>query len=170
MTYMTLPLFAALADWLSGIAALPGVQAGPRHILVAYDRSEHSEAAFDDALALTELSKAHLSVLSVAPPLEPADNVDTVDRTPLSQAAGCQCDAALMRLRHGASLRGVDIDTHVSVGSPAQQILQFAASSGIDLIVVGHRGRSGFHERCLGSTSRSVVDDATCAVLVVKAR
>jgi nucleotide-binding universal stress UspA family protein len=64
----------------------------------------------------------------------------------------------------------VELRTHVLVGHPADQILKTAAAHGVDLIVVGHRGRSAIREWVSGSTSRRIVTYAKCPVLVVRAR
>ena len=139
----------------------------PHHILVAYDRSEHAEAAFDDALDFAVLAKARLSVISVAVPPEPPNEVET---EAFVEYATDHYRVTHERLQHGAAERGVAIETHVSVGHPAEQILQFATTFGVDLVVVGHRGRSPIREWVSGSTSRRVVTHARCPVLVVRAR
>jgi nucleotide-binding universal stress UspA family protein len=73
-------------------------------------------------------------------------------------------------LRRQAQERQVELRTHVLVGHPADQILKTAAAQGVDLIVVGHRGRSAIREWVSGSTSRRIVTHARCSVLVVRAR
>jgi Kef-type K+ transport system membrane component KefB len=73
-------------------------------------------------------------------------------------------------LRRQAQERNVNLQTHVLVGHPADQILKPAQKYGADLIVVGHRGRSAIREWVSGSTSRRVVAHASCQVLVVRAR
>ena len=47
-------------------------------------------------------------------------------------------------------------------------ILDYAEHVGVDLIVMGTRGRSGFNRLLLGSTASGVVTYAHCPVLVVK--
>jgi nucleotide-binding universal stress UspA family protein len=54
------------------------------------------------------------------------------------------------------------------VGHAAEQILRLAVETSVDLIVVGHRGRSAIREWIFGSTSRRVVTHARCSVLVVR--
>ena len=54
-------------------------------------------------------------------------------------------------------------------GKPSSEILSFARSSEVDLIVTGSRG-GGFIDRLLmGSTSRGLVRGVPCAVLIVRA-
>ena len=47
-------------------------------------------------------------------------------------------------------------------------IIQTANAKNCDLIVVGSHGRTGLERILLGGTSERVIDQARCAVLVVK--
>ena len=51
---------------------------------------------------------------------------------------------------------------------PSTVVVETAAELGVDLVVVGKRGRGGFRGLLLGSVSRRVVEDAGCVVLVVR--
>jgi nucleotide-binding universal stress UspA family protein len=53
-------------------------------------------------------------------------------------------------------------------GNPAQQIIEFAETQRVDLMVTGTRGHSASTELCLGSTSNAVVHRALCPVLTVR--
>jgi nucleotide-binding universal stress UspA family protein len=68
-----------------------------------------------------------------------------------------------------ASLRGAGLkaDGEVLDGSPAQRLVEAAATWNADLIVVGMHGRSGLERLLIGSVARSVVYHAPCSVLVV---
>jgi nucleotide-binding universal stress UspA family protein len=56
----------------------------------------------------------------------------------------------------------------VKAGSVHEQILRVAREEGAELIVVGARGHSALERVLFGSTSRRVVRDAPCPVLVVR--
>jgi nucleotide-binding universal stress UspA family protein len=47
-------------------------------------------------------------------------------------------------------------------------IVEYAERQGVDLIVIGTTGRSGFKKLLLGSVASGVVNYATCPVMVVK--
>jgi nucleotide-binding universal stress UspA family protein len=47
-------------------------------------------------------------------------------------------------------------------------LLEFAEENGIDLIVMGTKGRTGFKKLLLGSVASSVSTYAHCPVLIVK--
>lgn len=56
----------------------------------------------------------------------------------------------------------------VTVGRPARVIAETATSRGIDLIVMGTHGRSGFAHLVLGSVAERLLRIAPCAVLTVR--
>ena len=58
-----------------------------------------------------------------------------------------------------------NINTLVKNGHPAEQIVDTAKEEGVDLIVVGPRGRC-LHTLLLGSVSREVVNTAPVSVLI----
>jgi len=74
----------------------------------------------------------------------------------------------LAELRPLATAKGVKAHFEVSVGHPAEQIIFDADRHGVDLIVVGDRGRSKFARLLLGSVSKQVVQYAARAVMVVR--
>jgi nucleotide-binding universal stress UspA family protein len=137
------------------------------HILVGHDGSRDAETAFEDALDLAALARARLSVVSVASPPEPPTEVETQAAIELATR---HYEELFESLRRQAQERNVTLETHVLVAHPADQILKAAARHGADMIVVGHRGRSGIRDWESGSTSRRVFTHATCPVLVVRAR
>jgi len=57
----------------------------------------------------------------------------------------------------------------VTVGKPAEEILQVARDEAIDLIVMGTHGRTGLRHVLLGSIAETVVRTAPCPVFTVKA-
>ena len=137
------------------------------HILVGHDGSRDAETAFEDALDLAALARARLSVVSIATPPEPPTEVETQAAI---ESATSHYETLFASLRRQAQEREVDLHTHVLVGHAADQILKTAAAQGVDLIVVGHRGRSAIREWVSGSTSRRIVTHAKCPVLVVRTR
>jgi nucleotide-binding universal stress UspA family protein len=51
--------------------------------------------------------------------------------------------------------------------APARTIVEYAKGAGIDLIVIGTHGRSGFNRLMMGSIAEKVVRTAPCPVLTV---
>jgi nucleotide-binding universal stress UspA family protein len=56
----------------------------------------------------------------------------------------------------------------VNVGDPLRQLVDYAASESVDLIVMGTHGRSGVAHLFLGSVAERVVRTAPCPVLTVR--
>ena len=53
-------------------------------------------------------------------------------------------------------------------GDPAEVICRTATQEGIDLVIIGTRGRGLFSELLLGSVSHKVLQHAPCPVLVIR--
>lgn len=73
-------------------------------------------------------------------------------------------------LRHAARrLEGAGhvVEEVVAEGQPSRRILEVARLRAVDLIVVGHRGLSGFARFLQGSVSAAVVKETKVPVIVV---
>ena len=136
-----------------------------RKILVAYDGSDASKKAFETARNLALQNAADLWVLSVARPPEVGDDVETEAVIENSRRYHRRL---LAKLKSESADKNVHIHFEVSVGHPAEQIIYEADKLGVDLIVIGHRGRSKFARLLLGSTSKQVTEHAGRPVLVVR--
>lgn len=136
-----------------------------RKILVGYDGSQQSRKAFDTALDLAAQYKAELFALTVVHRPEIADDVEMEAVIENSQQYHQKLLGALQPV---AAARGVKAHFEVGVGHPAQQIIYTTDRHQVDLIVIGHRGRSEFKRLLLGSVSRVVLHHANQAVLVVR--
>ena len=143
----------------------PGVL--PKRILVGFDGSVYAEQAFEMALNLAALSGAKLAIVSVATLPEPPGSVETKATI---EAATEHYEAIFETLRRRAEDRGLTLESRILVGHPAEQIIRLAAETHVDLVVVGHRGRSRIREWVFGSVSRRIVNHAPCSVLVVRSR
>jgi nucleotide-binding universal stress UspA family protein len=87
---------------------------------------------------------------------------------PVPQAVMDQVEAAA-RERMAAALAETNVVAEALVlrSAPATGILDAAQSAATALIVVGTRGRTGLARLALGSVAESVINRATCSVLVV---
>jgi nucleotide-binding universal stress UspA family protein len=75
--------------------------------------------------------------------------------------------APLVEALKVASDYGVPKATELLVGNPADEIVAYADSKDVDLIVIGSRGHSAIASALLGSVSRAVLHEARRPVLVV---
>lgn len=134
-------------------------------ILVAMDKSDFAKKALNTAIHMTKLENASLSVLTVAPFLGDFDEMPPSVLDRLKAEAQGVADKAKVVL----SDAGVTADVSVEQGiSPAENIIKFAADYGVDLIILGQRGRNDLDKFLMGSVTERVVAHAHCSVFVVK--
>jgi nucleotide-binding universal stress UspA family protein len=136
-----------------------------RKILVGYDGSPAARKAFEAACGLAAKDGAELFVISVARPPEVGDDVET---EAVIENSRRYHRGLLAELKPLAAEKGVRAHFEVDVGHPAEQIIYAADRQGVDLVVVGDRGRSKFARLLLGSVSKQVVQYAGRAVMVVR--
>lgn len=76
--------------------------------------------------------------------------------------------AALQPARAALDAAGLTYHYHISVGTPAEAIAQYAQEQGVDRIVMGRQGQGGLKSLLLGSVVKKVLQLADCPVLLVK--
>lgn len=139
-------------------------------ILVATDFAPASGEALDLAIRLAGERKASLTIVHVCEvpafaysglAFAPADLL-----SPVAEAAAARLDELLeaTRARFPAA-KGI-----CKIGVPYEQIIQVAAESGCDLVVLGTHGRRGMAHLALGSVAEKVVRLCPVPVLTVHAR
>ncbi len=62
----------------------------------------------------------------------------------------------------------IDVETIITVGIPAQEIVNAADDNEVDVIVMGTHGRTGITHVVMGSVAENVVRKAICPVLTVR--
>ena len=131
-------------------------------ILVPTDFSAPSEAALTYGRELANRFDAALHLIHIAE--NPFLRAVVGDRRSLEEAAMRWLQD---RLTDADRRRGaVAIVEHSD--EPADEILRYAKSANIDLIVMGTHGRTGLARIVLGSVAEAVVRAAPCPVLTVR--
>lgn len=140
-----------------------------KKILVPTDFSSGAESALKVA---AQLAKKHKSELHVLHLIElPFDMVD-----PMHETSELPEAMFFMKLAHQKFqefldkdyLEGVDVFEGVQNNVAFEGIVETARDKGIDLIVMGSRGASGFKEMVIGSNTEKVVRTSEVPVLVIK--
>lgn len=134
-------------------------------LLVAYDGSEQAKKAFDLAIDIAAKYGAEVFVISVARPPEPANDVET---EAILESATDYYEKHFAELKEDAIAAGIVPQFEVLVGHPADQIVHYANEKEVDMIVMGHRGKSFVERWLLGSVSKRVLSYAHCTVTVVR--
>lgn len=135
-----------------------------KHILLAYDVSDEADHAFEYAREIARRFDAALEVLSVI--TRPAFSEGAETRAALEEGAR-KAKQGQRRLRHVTQREPFPIQFLTKVGRAPEQILSHAQESAADLIVMGHRHRSGLDRVFTRSTVTTVVKSSACPVLIV---
>lgn len=75
---------------------------------------------------------------------------------------------ALRSARAALDAAALPYQYHISVGTPAEAIVQYANDQGVDQIVMGRQGQGGVQALLLGSVVNKVLHLANCPVLLIK--
>lgn len=142
-------------------------------ILLATDGSKFSEAAIHEVACRINPKGAEVMILQAVEPL--------VFSTPPQMAPGYAPEMAEQREERLKEAKasvaaatkvvqsaGFAVSTRVVEADARTAILDVAADSGTDLIVVGSHGRRGLKKFLLGSVAESVARHAQCSVLIVR--
>ena len=142
-----------------------------QHILLPVDGSSSARLATEKAAGLAKAFGSRVTAIYVIDPY-PFTGVGSDFAYGQSQyisAATSEANTALHAAQEALSKAGVNVATAVVEGHViAKGILQTAAKSGADLIVMGSHGRRGLEKLILGSVTQRVVSQAHVPVLVVR--
>jgi len=136
-----------------------------RCVVVPVDFSDESFAAVDCARDSFVDTPAALHVVTVLPPLSPAEPGviwNTID----DQSRKRHAELALKERLADPKFAGVPL--HVAIGDPGHEIAGLAQKLGADLIVLPSHGRTGLSRLLIGSVADRVVRLAHCPVLVLR--
>jgi nucleotide-binding universal stress UspA family protein len=129
-------------------------------IISGTDTSAAADLAVDDAARLARDRGAELIVLYV-------ERDRDVERA-IDPARAADPDRHLAKL--AARYPGLRVRTRVEHGDPAEKLVEVAAETGADTIVVGNRGTHGTWWRVRDSIPNLVLRHAPCSVLIVDTR
>jgi len=137
-------------------------------ILVPMDFTKASDRALDYALSIADGLEASVVVLHVVERIYAEGFLDTPAKSALRTEAHDEARKRLDAIVERKSDCSAPIKRIVCRGMPQPEILRFAESMGVDLIVLGRRRRTLLGRWVWGSVSDVIVDIAPCPVLVVK--
>jgi nucleotide-binding universal stress UspA family protein len=136
-------------------------------VLVATDGSAAAERAVETAVDFARRFDADVHALSVVDDgtIEASPDAVSVD---LRVALDEQGRAAVAAVADRAAEAGLNVDTTVREGRPAETIVATARNTGADCVALGTRGRHGASRFHLGSVAEHVT--RTCPVPVLTVR
>jgi hypothetical protein len=135
-----------------------------KNILVATDGSAFSDVALKKAMTFAQDYDGRLTAVSVVDmyPEYYADAPQVVEKMEGKSRA------VLDQARTQVEAAGLEIDTHVLHGDPAEEITAFAKKNDAGILFLGSRGLSGLKRVFLGSVAEKVIGLSGCPVFVAK--
>lgn len=134
-------------------------------ILVATDGSPTADRATTHALDLAREHSAQLHAVYVIETRTGYDNA-IVDPEAVRRNLRTEGETALAAVEEEAG-GDPEVRTAVLEGVPHERIAAYADENGVDLVVMGAKGRSAFKTIILGSVTEAVIHAVDVPVLVV---
>ena len=141
-----------------------------KRILIATDGSDKSMKAAQEGMELAKGLGAQVIALNVVNEVVIASAVRQLgaDRKEVEAKLETAGGKAVDDLKAMGAKIGVNVDTIVRIGAPANTVIDTAGAEKADLIVMGSHGESGASKLLIGSVVQKVLYWATIPVLVVR--
>ncbi|MDQ1254051.1 MAG: hypothetical protein QG646_3265 [Euryarchaeota archaeon] len=140
-----------------------------RKILIATDGSETAEKAAHFGIQIAGLSGAKVYavyVIDTTPYYSiPLDQIWSKEVYEQLEQMGNEITSNVEKTAKAA---GLEAESIVLKGDPAQRIVNFAEEQSVNMIIVGSHGIGGFERLVIGSVSEKVVRHAKIPVLVFR--
>jgi nucleotide-binding universal stress UspA family protein len=134
-----------------------------KDILLPTDGSEEAEAAINHAKELAEKFGSKIHIIHVVDITQGVGDPAFQSRLDEMKEFGEETAEEAAE-----QLGDIDVETHVTVGLPHQEIDEYVEENGIDMVVMGSHGRSGLNRFLLGSVTEKVLRTTSAPVLTVK--
>ncbi len=142
-----------------------------QRMLAPVDFSAPSKQAVRLAKEVAARYEAQLDLLFVAEertvPVFSDTGIPRLNRLKMDPEIVKNSARALEQLSQSTGGPDVPVHGHVAEGAVPKQIIRFAETHDVDLIVIATRGLSGFNRFLLGSVTQRVVRAAPCPVLTL---
>ena len=142
-----------------------------KRILVALDNSAFADKVMAQALELAKVYQAQLFAVSVINysvlgEIDESSPSPAITETIYSWTNSFQ--EVLDKCEQLAGEFGIEYIKTMLSGQPVEEIIKYADENNIDLIVMGHIGKSAVAGFLLGSVSQKVSAHSKCSVVIVK--
>jgi nucleotide-binding universal stress UspA family protein len=140
-----------------------------RKVLIATDGSETAKKAADFGVQIAGLSGAKVyAVYVIDTTLYYSIPLDEVWSKEVYEQLETMGNEITSDVEIAAKAAGLEAESLVLKGDPAERIIKFAEEQSVDMIVVGSHGIGEFERLVIGSVSEKVVRHAKVPVLVVR--
>ncbi len=143
----------------------------PRRVLITLDGSPLAESALAPGLNIAQSLAAEVTLLRCVPHVVSDGQLDDHER---GLSRRMQEDFLIeareyLKARLATAVQsGLVIKADVRIGSPAEKILEYIETYGVDLIVMATHGRTGLKRWVYGSVTAKVLRSVSCSMLVVR--
>jgi nucleotide-binding universal stress UspA family protein len=141
-----------------------------KNILIPCDFSIYAKTAASTGAWLARKTGAHVHLMHVvfAMPDWSKLPVEKQQNYPEIEARMVDAEIKLDKMAVSDLFKGCTVHTYVYTGSAREQIIEFAKSYNMDLIIMGAHGAGESDKIFIGSTAQQVIRNAPCPVLSVK--
>lgn len=146
-----------------------------RNILVPLDGSELAERSLKHALEIASAGKGRLILLTVVEPVNPGlifstggfgkGAEDLLDG--LIEQKETEAKEYIVGLVARFKNIEVELQTVLKTGKAAEEIIKFADSNNVDLIIMSTHGPSGINRLVMGSVTDEVIRSSRVPILVI---
>lgn len=138
--------------------------------LVPVDLSAVTEKVIEAALEFSRAFQGRIILLHVIQPPVVAGGEYALPAEVIDEAVHNNQQHALAKLTgYEAALRqaGTECGVVTAVGAPVRLILEEAAKTGADYVIMGSHGHGKLYDFLVGSTASGVIKQARCGVIVI---
>lgn len=140
-----------------------------KKVLVPLDGSELSESVLNHVVTIaTNCQVPEVILMRVREPLDKSVR-ETLDAKIASELDQVYHDEAADYLKIVAKTlkeKDISVKTEVLTGNPAEEIIKYSQSKGVDLIIMSTHGRSGVSRWVFGSVADKVIRQTEVPVLI----
>ncbi|OIJ14524.1 universal stress protein [Anaerobacillus arseniciselenatis] len=137
-----------------------------KKILLAYDGSEHSKRAAENAIKIAKCnSESKVEIVYVVDSNKAKHDVLNNWNTMSLEEKRKELLTGVTKI---ATDEGVEYTIQILQGEAGPSIIKYANDNDVDLLIIGSRGLDGIQGFVLGSVSHKVAKRANCPVMIVK--
>ncbi|PAV14373.1 universal stress protein [Methanosarcina spelaei] len=146
-----------------------------KKMMIATDGSDCSRLAAEKGIELARLSGGTVYAVCVVSTTSLSMYMDYLSSTGMNpyweliyEGLKKQAQQAVDYVKGLGEKKGIDVESIVLEGDPADELIRYAEENGMDLIVMGTLGRTGIERLLLGSVAGNVVRHSKVPVMVVR--
>ncbi|HET8688019.1 MAG TPA: universal stress protein [Methanosarcina sp.] len=146
-----------------------------KKMMIATDGSDCSRLAAEKGIELARLSGGTVyavCVVSTASLSMYGDYFSSMNVNPywelIYEALKNQAQQAVDYVKDLGEMKGINVESVLLEGHPADELIRYAGENEMDIIVMGNLGKTGVHRLLLGSVAGNVVRHSKVPVMVVR--